>query len=77
MEQIKERLQKVMAAAGVASRRECEKIILAGRVQVNGKPVTELGTRVGKADRITVDGKVAETIPAFTEGIHTVEILMG
>ena len=37
MEQIKERLQKVMAAAGVASRRECEKIILAGRVQVNGK----------------------------------------
>lgn len=57
MEQTKERLQKVMAAAGVASRRECEKIILAGRVQVNGKPVTELGTRVGKADRITVDGK--------------------
>ncbi len=57
MEQIKERLQKVMAAAGVASRRECEKIILAGRVQVNGKTVTELGTRVGKADRIMVDGK--------------------
>ena len=57
MEQTKERLQKVMAAAGVASRRECEKIILAGRVQVNGKPVTELGTRVGKADQITVDGK--------------------
>ena len=57
MEQVKERLQKVMAAAGVASRRECEKIILAGRVQVNGAAVTELGTRVGPRDRVTVDGK--------------------
>lgn len=57
MEQVKERLQKVMAAAGVASRRECEKIILAGRVQVNGVAVTELGTRVGPRDRVMVDGK--------------------
>lgn len=57
MEQAKERLQKVMAAAGVASRRECEKIILAGRVQVNGAAVTELGTRVGPKDQVTVDGK--------------------
>ena len=46
-----------MAAAGVASRRECEKLILAGRVQVNGKTVTELGTRVGPKAFITVDGK--------------------
>lgn len=57
MEQQQERLQKVMAAAGVASRRECEKLILAGRVQVNGKTVTELGTRVGPKAFITVDGK--------------------
>ena len=57
MEQQLERLQKVMAAAGVASRRECEKLILAGRVQVNGKTVTELGTRVGPKAFITVDGK--------------------
>ena len=53
----KERLQKVMAACGVASRRKCEEIILAGRVKVNGVKVTELGTKVGKKDVISVDGK--------------------
>lgn len=52
-----QRLQKVMAAHGIASRRECEKIILAGRVQVNNKVITELGTKVGPKDFITVDGK--------------------
>ncbi|MDD4321511.1 MAG: S4 domain-containing protein, partial [Acidaminococcaceae bacterium] len=57
MELKEERLQKVMAAAGIASRRECEKIILAGRVQVNGKVVKELGTKVGGKAFITVDGK--------------------
>lgn len=56
MEQEKERLQKVMAACGVASRRECEKYITAGRVAVNGRTVTELGTRVGSRDTIAVDG---------------------
>ena len=40
-----ERLQKILAGAGVASRRKAEEIILAGRVQVNGKVVSELGTR--------------------------------
>jgi 23S rRNA pseudouridine2605 synthase len=57
MEEKMERLQKVMAANGVASRRECEKIILAGRVKVNGKIVTELGTKVGPDAVITIDGK--------------------
>lgn len=52
-----ERLQKVMAQAGVASRRASETIILQGRVKVNGKVVKELGTKVGKKDVITVDGK--------------------
>lgn len=41
-----ERLQKVLAAAGVASRRACEKLIVSGRVKVNGKVVRELGTKV-------------------------------
>ena len=55
---MEERLQKILAAAGVASRREAEKVITAGRVRVNGKLVTELGTKVDpKKARITVDGK--------------------
>ncbi len=52
----KERLQKVMAASGVASRRKCEEIIQSGRVRVNGKIITELGTKVSKKDKIEVDG---------------------
>lgn len=53
-----ERLQKVLSQAGVASRRESEKIIQSGRVTVNGKVVTELGTKVMPGnDRIMVDGK--------------------
>ena len=58
MEDNKERLQKVMAACGVASRRKCEEIILAGRVKVNGTVITELGTKVSKKDIIEVDGKI-------------------
>ena len=53
-----ERLQKYLAAAGVASRRASETLIQEGRVAVNGKVVKELGTKVtpGK-DKVTVDGK--------------------
>ena len=53
-----ERLQKVLARAGVASRRASEELILAGRVRVNGRVVTELGTKVDPhKDRVEVDGK--------------------
>jgi 23S rRNA pseudouridine2605 synthase len=53
-----ERLQKVMAHAGVASRRTCEEWIRAGRVSVNGVRVTELGRRVDpEKDCIEVDGQ--------------------
>lgn len=55
---MKERLQKVMAHAGVASRRDSEEMIKAGRVRVNGEVVTELGTKVDpEKDRIEVDGE--------------------
>lgn len=53
-----ERLQKVMANCGVASRRKCEELITAGRVKVNGNIVTELGFKVSKKDSITVDDKM-------------------
>jgi len=53
-----ERLQKVLACAGVASRRKCEALILQGRVRVNGQVVTKLGTKVDPAwDTIEVDGR--------------------
>jgi len=52
-----ERLQKVLAHAGVASRRKCEEYIRAGRVRVNGQVVTEMGYRVQPGDRIEVDGQ--------------------
>ena len=51
-----ERLQKVIAHAGVASRRAAEKLILAGRVTVNEQVVTELGTKVKNSDQVKVDG---------------------
>lgn len=51
-----ERLQKILAHAGLASRRACEELILEGRVQVNGVTVTELGTKADPLrDEITVD----------------------
>ncbi|NTV89154.1 MAG: pseudouridine synthase [Clostridiales bacterium] len=51
------RLQKYLAEAGVASRRKSEEYILAGRVTVNGKVVTELGTKVNGIDVVKIDGK--------------------
>ncbi|USS86616.1 rRNA pseudouridine synthase [Fructilactobacillus cliffordii] len=54
---MKERLQKVMAHAGIASRRASEKLIETGHVRVNGKVVTTLGTTVTDADQIEVNHK--------------------
>ncbi len=53
-----ERLQKVIAQSGLTSRRKAEELITAGKVRVNGKTVTELGTKVSEKDEITVDGKI-------------------
>ncbi len=64
-----ERLQKILAQAGVASRRKAEEMIEQGRVQVNGTTVTELGTKADAGrDHIRVDGKLlhgAERIRYF------------
>jgi len=52
------RLQKVLAAAGIASRRRCEELMADGRVEVNGEVITQMGARVDPvADVIHVDGK--------------------
>ena len=52
------RLQKYLAEAGIASRRKAEELILAGKVQVNGVTVTELGTKVDdKKDEVYYNGK--------------------
>ena len=54
-----ERLQKIIAAAGITSRRKAEELISSGRVQINGKVVTELGTKADpEQDHIRVDGKL-------------------
>jgi 23S rRNA pseudouridine2605 synthase len=54
-----ERLQKIIAAAGVASRRKAEELITAGLVQVNGATITELGSKADpETDHIRVNGKL-------------------
>jgi len=56
---MQERLQKILARAGVGSRRECERLIAQGSVVVNGKTVTHLGTKVDPQNAaIKVDGKM-------------------
>ena len=61
-----ERLQKVIAEAGIASRRKAEKMIVAGRVRVDGEVVTKLGTKVDTFSNVTVDGE-----PIERESLHT------
>ncbi len=58
-----ERLQKVMAALGIASRRESERLIEAGRVLVNGQ-LASLGMKVTASDQLTVDGKLIQRATA-------------
>ena len=53
-----ERLQKVIANSGVTSRRNAEELILNGKVKVNGKVVTELGTKVSESAEIEVNGNI-------------------
>jgi 23S rRNA pseudouridine2605 synthase len=61
-----ERLQKLLSAAGVASRRAAEELILQGRVSVNGITVTELGTKADPArDDVRVDGRRVKTVERF------------
>lgn len=55
-----ERLQKVIASSGLTSRRKAEELITAGKVKVNGRVVTELGTKVSASDQIEVNNRLIE-----------------
>ncbi len=60
-----ERIQKRIAASGIASRRKAEELILEGRVKVNGMVVSSLGTKVGPKDEVTVDDVVASKLSSL------------
>ena len=69
------RLQKYLSMAGICSRRHGEELILAGKVRVNGKIVTELGTRVDpRTDTIEIDGK--QDVPSGLERQRRVYIAL-
>lgn len=60
-----QRLQKVLAAAGIGSRRQCEELILSGRVEIDRKVVTELGVRVDpEQQEIRLDGELIKASSA-------------
>jgi 23S rRNA pseudouridine2605 synthase len=64
-----ERLHVRIAHSGICSRRAAEKLILEGRVEVNGQMVAEMGIKVGEGDEVRVDGQVI-----FTAKIYTVVV---
>jgi len=65
-----ERLQKVLARAGIASRRAAEQLIAAGRVRVNGRIESELGVRVDPRARVEVDGRRVIAEPLVYVVLH-------
>ena len=63
---MEERLQKYLANNGIGARRKCEEYIVQGRVKVNGKVVTQLGTKINpEKDIIEFDGKTVEKVKHY------------
>src|ERR1041385_5029389 len=74
---MQERLQKIIARAGIASRRHAEQLILSGQVCVNGKTVRELGSKADtSADQIEVSGKKITTRAPSLSGHNSSSTLM-
>ena len=64
------RLNRFLSQCGLGSRRGCEQIILEGRVVINGKTITELGTLVKPEDEVSVDGKPIRTESPIVIALH-------
>ena len=61
------RINRYLASCGVASRRKCEEIILAGRVKINGKKVDNLSTDIDEEfDRVSVDGRAIHLVETYS-----------
>ncbi len=64
------RLNRFLAAAGVGSRRHCDKLVAAGRVTINGKVCTDFSAQPGPRDYVKVDGKLLRVAPPLTIMLH-------
>ena len=64
------RLNKFLAQCGIGSRRKCDELIQAGRVEINGSPCLNMGTRVLPADHVRVDGKRVAAREAVVVAFH-------
>jgi len=64
------RLNRFLAAAGIGSRRQCDELIAAGRVTVNGKVCTDFSAQPDAGDRVKVDGKLIHIAPVLTIILH-------
>lgn len=68
---MKERLQKILARAGLGSRRKCEEFIRDGRVKINGKVIDSMGSKADShADRITVDNRPLPTVNQESNNVY-------
>jgi 23S rRNA pseudouridine2605 synthase len=64
------RLNRFLAAAGVGSRRQCDELIAAGRVTINGRRCTDFSVKPGERDCVKVDGKVVRIDAPLTIALH-------
>jgi len=64
------RLNRFLAAAGVGSRRYCDKLVAAGRVTINGKICTDFSAQPSRSDYVKVDGKLLRVAPPLTIMLH-------